>query len=117
MSLEVISINSILVSIKTLLNIRDDDTAFDNELILYINSALSILTTLGVGPTDGFFITGSSETWDMFLASEHALDLVKSYVHLKVRIMFDPPTGSVLTAFQELIAEYEWRINAFSSEK
>jgi hypothetical protein len=72
------------------------------------------LSQLGVGPEDGFYITDSEPTWDDFLAPENQLNMVKTYVFLKVRMMFDPPSTSYLIeAMNQQILEHEWRLNAF----
>lgn len=104
--------DSILTSIKQQLGIIEDYDAFDNELIIHINSVLRILNQMGVGKT-GFNISDSSSTWSDFLG-EHEKDLsdVKTYVYLKVRTIWDPPTvGSHVTAMENMIKELEWRIN------
>lgn len=106
------AMDSILTSIKQQLGIVEDYDAFDNELIIHINSVLRILNQMGVGKT-GFNISDSSATWSDFLG-EHEKDLsdVKTYVYLKVRTIWDPPTvGSHVTAMENMIKELEWRIN------
>lgn len=106
------TMDSILTSIKQQLGIVEDYDAFDNELIIHINSVLRILNQMGVGKT-GFNISDSSSTWSDFLG-EHEKDLsdVKTYVYLKVRTIWDPPTvGSHVTAMENMIKELEWRIN------
>lgn len=104
---------SILTSIKKLLGIDESYTHFDSDLIMHINSVLSILTQLGVGPPNGFSITGSGEQWNDFLAKEsHNLSLVKSYMHLKIKLLFDPPLSSaVIESINKQISEFEWRLN------
>jgi len=104
--------DSILNSVKKMLGIDAMDTAFDTDLIIHINSSLSILHHLGVGST-AFHITGSSETWTQLLNGKTDIDLVKTYVFAKARKIFDPPTASaVMNALNETINECEWRINA-----
>lgn len=104
--------DSILDSIKKLLGIASDYTNFDTDIIIYINSAFMVLNQLGVGPEEGFKITGKDETWDDYIADEDNLEAVKSYIHLKVKIAFDPPLNStVMEAHKQLISEYEWRLN------
>lgn len=107
--------DSILTSIKKMLGIEETYDHFDPELIVFINSALGILFQLGVGPRDApFIITGKSEIWDDFIADDQ-IETVKSYIYMKVRLIFDPPTSSaVLSSFQELIKEFEWRCNVDS---
>ena len=104
--------NSILLTIKKMLGLEPDYTPFDTDIIVHINSALMVLRQLGVGPVTGFSITGSDETWDNYLDSPEMLEAVKSYIFLKVKMLFDPPSSSsVLDAMKEQIAEYEWRLN------
>ena len=103
---------SILDSTKKILGIDADYTAFDMDIILHINSALATLNQLGVGPEEGFFIEDSSAEWGDLLGDDPRLNQVKSYIYLKVRVVFDPPASSfVLTALNEQIKEHEWRIN------
>lgn len=103
-------INSILDSIKQMLGIDSEDTNFDKELIIYINGALMIINQLGVGP-NGYNIQDETNTWDEFLLDRTDLELVKSAVYLRVRLIFDPPQNSFLVnAIKEQIAEYDWRI-------
>lgn len=104
---------SILTSIKKLLGITEEYTHFDNDLIMHINSVLMILSQLGVGPSEGYSISRSAQTWTDFLGDDlKKLQSVKSYVALKVRLMFDPPTSSsVMEAINNQIREFEWRLN------
>lgn len=105
---------SILTSIKKLLGIQEEYTNFDNDIIMHINSTFSTLTQLGVGPSNGFIIKDKSSTWDEFI-SDNRLECVKSYVYLKVRLLFDPPsTSAVMDSINRQITEYEWRINVYS---
>lgn len=109
---------SILQSVKKALGLELDDTAFDQELVLYINSALSVLRQLGVGPLSGFMIEGPDAVWATFLTDEKKLNFVKPYVYMKVRMVFDPPgTAALITAFEKMIEEYEWRCVFTDSEK
>lgn len=104
--------NSILTTVKRLLGIEEEYTVFDEELIVYINSAIHALTQLGVGNQDGFSIHSDLETWDDFLGEDHPkLESVKTYISLKVRLVFDPPASSgAMEAMNMMIKEYEWRI-------
>ena len=106
---------SILTSVKKLLGIAEEYTAFDTDIIMSINSVFAILEQLGVGPDGGFSITDSSTTWnDYFGASEdiEQNEAVKNYIALKVKLMFDPPTSStVMQATTNLTSELEWRLN------
>ena len=106
---------SILTSIKKLLGIAEDYTHFDNDIIMHINSVFLILTQLGVGPPEGFVIQDATALWTDFVADDKNLELIKSYTYLKVKIMFDPPLSSVvLDSTNQLIKEYEWRIQVAS---
>lgn len=105
------STNSIFLSIKKLLIGNPEDSEFDTDILIHVNSVLGILTQLGVGPKEGFLITGSSETWSDFAGNDKRLEMIKTFVYLKCKIVFDPPTSSILMqAFEKQIAEYEWRI-------
>ncbi|QKY79407.1 hypothetical protein SEA_AFLAC_15 [Gordonia phage Aflac] len=105
---------SILNSTKKILGIDEDYDAFDMDVILHINSALSTLNQLGLGPEEGFMIEDESAEWGDLLEDDMRLNSVKSLVYLKVRLMFDPPSTSfALTAMQEQIRELEWRLNVY----
>ena len=108
--------DSILTSIKKLLGITEEYTHFDADLIMHINSVLMALRQMGIGPSNGFSITGPYETWEDFLGNELSmLESVKSYTYYKVRLMFDPPTSSALMeAINRQIGELEWRLNIAS---
>ena len=102
---------SILTSIKKLLGIEEDYVHFDADIIMHINSVLSILTQLGVGPSEGYSIKDANATWGEFITNPAKLELVKSYVYLKVRLMFDPPSSSsAIESMKQLISELEFRI-------
>jgi hypothetical protein len=105
--------NSILTSIKKLLGITAEYDHFDPDIIMHINSALMALNQLGVGPSDGFSIEDDTATWQDFIGDVKNIEAVKTYVYLKVRIVFDPPTSGVVTdSMKEQIRELEWRLNA-----
>ena len=102
---------SILTSIKKLLGITEEYTHFDSDIIMHINSVLAILTQLGVGSADGFTISDDSSTWKDFMGEDKKFEFVKSYVHLKVKLLFDPPLSSaVMESMNRMISELEWRI-------
>lgn len=104
--------DSILISIKQLIGITDEYVAYDPEIIMHINSVFKILKRLGVGPADGFRIKDDSEVWDDFVAPEQNLEDVKTYIGMKVKLLFDPPDSAAhLTALKESIAEFEWQLN------
>lgn len=103
---------SILTSIKKLLGIAEEDTTFDMDITLHINSVLSTLTQIGVGPPDGYAITDKSQTWKNFIGDRTDIELVKSYVFMKVKLIFDPPQSSaVIESMNRAISEFEWRAN------
>lgn len=103
---------SILKSTKKLLTLSADDTSFDSDVILHINSALSTLTQLGVGPKTGCQIEGTEENWVDFFGVDPTLNMVKTYVYLKVRLAFDPPQAAAhLEAIKQQLAEAEFRLN------
>lgn len=104
--------DSILNTVKKLLGLAPEYDAFDADIVSGINAALFTLMQLGVGPSNGFFITGSGETWGEFLQGHVDLEAAKQYVYLRTRLVFDPPTnGSVLQAMKDLCDEYAWRLN------
>jgi hypothetical protein len=103
---------SILNSIKSLIGIQEDDTSFDYDILITINSILSVLTQVGVGPEEGYEITGSKETWSDFMADDPKMSSVKSYVYMRVKMLFDPPlSSSVAESYNASIKEFEWRLN------
>lgn len=103
---------SILTSIKKLLGITEEYTHFDDDIIMHINSVFMILNQLGVGPKEGFYIEDDSAYWEDFISDLSQLQAVKSYIHLKVKLLFDPPASSaVMECIKQMIAELEWRLN------
>lgn len=104
--------DSILTSIKKLLGIAEDYEHFDQDLIMHINSVLSILTQLGVGPSKGFSIEDENATWNDFIPEDKRLSSIRSYVYMKVKLLFDPPlSSSVMESMNRMISEFEWRLN------
>lgn len=107
---EPIDMNSILVSIRQLITGSKDEN-FDMDLIIHINGALSIVNQLGVGPEEGFSIIGPSEKWTDFIGQRKDLEMIKTDVHLRVKLVFDPPQNSFLVAaIEKQIQELDWRI-------
>lgn len=103
---------SILTSIKKLLGIAENYTDFDQDVIIHINTVFSILNQLGVGPAEGFSIKDASTKWEDYIESELKLEDVKTYIYLKVKLIFDPPLSSAaIESTNRLINELEWRIN------
>ena len=102
---------NILDSIKKLLGIDEMDLNFDQELIMHINSVFMVLNQLGVGPVGGFKISSNEEVWTDFVGTRLDLESVKSYIYLKVRLLFDPPQNSFLvSSIEKQIEEQEWRL-------
>ena len=104
---------SILNSIKKLLGIQPDYTHFDQDIIIHINSCFATLHQLHVGPEEPFTISGPDESWAEFMLSETKIQSVKTYIYLKVKLLFDSTSlgAATLGAYQEMIKEYEWRLN------
>lgn len=103
---------SILTSIKKLLGIEEEYEHFDPDIIIHINSVFMILTQIGVGPPDGFAIEDKTAEWTDFIKETPHLEAVKSYVYLKVKLLFDPPlSASVIESTNRMISELECRLN------
>lgn len=105
---------SILLTIAKMLGIEEDYEHFNTDLVIHINSVLMELNQLGVGPPEGFVIEDETSTWTDFIpdSTPMRLDAVKSYMYLKVKLLFDPPeNGSTIAAIERQIDRYEWRIN------
>lgn len=104
--------DSILTSVKKMLGITEDYEHFDQDIIIHINSVFMILRQLGVGPENGFSITGKTETWTDFTSDIDQLESIKTYIYMRVKLIFDPPqTSFVIEAMNKQIAELEWRLN------
>lgn len=104
--------SSILNSIKKLLGIAQHDDGFDYQIKDLINAEFLSLHQLGVGPEEGFSITGPDDVWDSYTDNPHLQDAVRQYIHLRVRLIFDPPASStVAEAINGRIAELEFRLN------
>ena len=102
---------SILKTIKQLIGCPDDFEQFDLDLIVHINSAFATLTQLGVGPKEGYRITGADNEWSEFEDDVQKLSLIKDYVYIKTRLLFDPPTsGSLMDSLKEQLKEMECRL-------
>ena len=103
---------SILTSIKKMLGVAEDYTEFDEDITTHINSVFLNLTQLGVGPEEGFMIEDDIAEWKDFINDSVQLQAVKTYVYLKVKLLFDPPLSSSVTeSINRMIAELEWRLN------
>lgn len=108
---------SILLSIKKMLGLDQSYEVFDPELIIHINTVFGTLHQLGVGPSDQYRIADKNNLWTEFTTDGKQLDEVKTYVYLRVRLLFDPPSSSfVLSSFKEQLQELEWRLNVKADE-
>lgn len=102
---------SILDVTKQLCGIDAEDVSFDLDIVTHINTVLFVLMSLGVGPTNGFSITGRQQTWGEFTGEDN-IHAVRSYMGLKVRMLFDPPTtGPSNEAMERQVAHLEWLLN------
>lgn len=103
---------SILLTIKKLLGLGEDYNVFDMDIIIHINMVFNILNQMGVGPKDGFIIKDENDLWSSYIRDSRKLEMVKTYIYLKVRQIFDPGTSSALNnAIEAQISELEWRLN------
>jgi hypothetical protein len=103
--------DSILQTIKQCIGIDNSYNAFDNDIIMHINSVFMILNQLGAGPKSGYTISDDSNTWVEFSENNLLVNIVKTYMALKVRMLFDPPTSGTLSdCIERQISECEWRI-------
>ena len=103
---------SILNDTKKILGVDEEDTAFDIDIIIHINSVFATLNQLGIGPEEGFAIEDATPTWDAFLGSDLRVNSVKTYMYLKLRMFFDPPQTSYhLEALNKQAEQLEWRLN------
>jgi hypothetical protein len=110
---------SILTSIKKLLGISEEYTHFDADIIMHINSVFMTLTQLGVGPSRGFIIEDDTAYWEDFISDEKKLQAIKTYIYLKVRLVFDSASlgSATLAAYERQIQELEWRLNVAAETK
>lgn len=109
---------SILISIKKLLGIAADYNNFDDDIIMHINSVFMTLNQLGVGPEEGFTIEDDLAVWEDFIQDNKKIESVKTYIYLKVKMLFDPSASSTITeAFKQQANELEWRLNVQSESE
>ena len=111
--------DSILLTVKKMLSLTPENTDFDPELIIHINSVFAILQQLDVGPEDGYYISDESATWTDYLGYDIShVNMVKSYMAAKVRMLFDPPVSSaVMDSLNRICSEFEWRANVAAENK
>jgi hypothetical protein len=109
--------DSILDSIKKLLSIEVADTTYDIDVIVHVNSVFSTLQQLGLGPASALYIADNTTKWSDFIGANPNVAAVKSYVFMRVKLLFDPPTLSyVLQSFQAQIDQLEWRFTVAADE-
>ncbi len=109
--------NSILTSTKKILGIADSYTAFDLDIITHINTTFSTLNQLGIGPIEGFAIDDNGALWTDLNLPLNQLSMVRTYVYLKTRMIFDPPSTSfVIEAMDKQISEHEWRLSSYRED-
>ena len=109
--------DSILDTIKKLLG-ADTTTDFDTDIIIHINSVFGILKQLGYGPDEGYAISDNTATWSDYLQNRSDLNLIKTYIYMRVKSLFDPPQSGFLTdSMTKIIQEFEWRINVLVDTK
>lgn len=105
-------LDSILNTIKSMLNIEIDSTEFDSDLIVYINKAFAILTDIGAGPEQGFVITNANDVWSDYSDDIVLLSKVKTYIYSKTKLDFDPPLSTTaIDSLKASISELEWRLS------
>lgn len=104
-------LDSVLLSTKQMLGISPEDTSFDVNVIMSINTALTILMDLGLTEVEDQIVTSDKMTWDELLGGRTDIEYVKTYIYQKVKMIFDPPTSTAaIDAMQRSISELEWRI-------
>ena len=110
-------VDSIFSSVKKVVGLLGDDGSFDEDILLHINSVVSTLRQLGLSIPADFYVEDDVQTWRDLLGEYRDLDLVKSYMTMKVRLMFDPPSSSFgLASMTEMVKEFEWRINVLTDQ-
>lgn len=106
---------NILPSIKKVLGVPDSDTNFDDDIIMHINTCFATLNQIGLGPSEGYSISGPSDTWISVFGSDNNLNPIKTYVYLRVKLLFDPPaTSFAIAAMEKQIEQLEWRLNVYA---
>ena len=109
--------DSVLLSVKKMIGLTSDYTAFDTDIIIHINTVFEELNQMGVGPEEGFSISDSSTEWSEYFTYGKTSEMVKSYMYLKVRTLFDPPSsGTLAQAYNANLDEYRWRLLIFADE-
>lgn len=110
--------DSILTTVKKNLGLADEYTAFDPDVIMHINTAFTTLADIGLGPSDGFMIEDKTPVWADFLGTDKRLNSVKSYVYLRVRLLFDPPTtGYLKDSMEKQLDEILYRLSYYRESR
>ena len=104
--------DSILTTIKKLLGIDEEDISFDTDITIHINTVIPALSQMGIGPRNGFIVSSKAEKWSDYITSNDInLESIKTYIYIKVKLIFDPPANSTtIEAFKSNTAELEWRM-------
>lgn len=109
---------SIFVTTKKVLGIAESDSSFDDTIYMHLNTVLADLNQLGVGPIGGLLVEDEDVAWSQFTGDDVLLSPVKTYVNLRVRMLFDPPTTSfAIAAMEKQLAQIEWRLNVYAENK
>ena len=107
--------DSILTSIKKLMGLTEEYDAFDQDILILINSVLFELEQIGVKAKDGFSLTDKTVVWSDYSDDDRLLNILKPYIYMKTKVTFDPPTSSgALDSMNRIIDRFEWRINLYS---
>ena len=107
--------DSILTSIKKLMGLTEEYDAFDQDILILINSVLFELEQIGVKAKDGFSLTDKTVVWSDYSDDDRLLNALKPYIYMKTKLTFDPPTSSgALDSMNRIIDRFEWRINLYS---
>jgi hypothetical protein len=110
--------DSILNSVKQVLGLEETHTAFDVDILMHINSVFGVLHQIGIGPDEGLYIVDDAAVWSDFLGDDVLLNAAKTYVCLRVRLLFDPPeTSYLIQAMEKQVSEIEWRLNVYREGK
>lgn len=108
---------SILTSVKKVLGLDADYKAFDADITMFIDGVFDTLRQLGIGPDDGFSLEGETTTWEDYFNGRQQINAIKTYVYLRVRLLFDPPaTSFAIASMEKQVQELEWRLNVQREE-
>ena len=112
------TLGDIITDVKQMLGASIYDDSFDVNIVIAINSALAVLSDIGISEADNVCLEiGDTVTWDELLEGRTDIEYIKTYIYLKVKMLFDPPSSSaLLDAYNRQIAEFEWRLNTKQSK-